>query len=125
MNIYNIVMTQTGEIRRKLKTKVANENKEWAAKCAEFYRSLDIKTYTDLQAAFLGGWTHANAIYTGRKMENIPRILSTRVSHAYIWIALSVIAHKDSDICKDFLDKRHKICYHIIGKIVGNDLSRF
>ena len=71
LNIYNIVMTQTGEIRRKLKTKVANENKEWAVKCAEFYRSLDIKTYTDLQAAFLGGWTHANAIYTGRKMENI------------------------------------------------------
>ena len=69
----------------------------------------------------LGGYSETALAET----ENIPRILSTRVSHAYIWIALSVIAHKDSDICKDFLDKRHKICYHIIGKIVGNDLSRF
>lgn len=69
--LYNIVMTQTGEIRRKLKTEVSNKNKEWAEKCAKFYKELDIDTYRDLQAAFLGGWTHANAIYTGRRMEDI------------------------------------------------------
>lgn len=48
--------------------------------------------------------------------ENIPTILSSRISHAYIWIASPVIVHKYFDICKKFLDKQHKICYHIIGK---------
>ena len=45
--------------------------------------------------------------------------LSSRVSPACIWTASPVIVHKYFDMCKKFLDKRHKICYHIIGKIDG------
>ncbi len=67
----NIVMTQTGEIRRKLKTSVSLLNPDWASKCSEFYKHLTFPVYRDLCSAFVGGWTHANAMYMGKILENI------------------------------------------------------
>lgn len=67
----NIPMTQTGEVRRTCIQRVAKMNPEWAARCANISACIDFDFFRVLTKAFSGGWTHANAMYTGRTMHNV------------------------------------------------------
>lgn len=67
----DIPMTQTGEVRRTCVTNVAVANPEWSALCASISASMDFDFFRVVSHAFGGGWTHANASYTGRTMHNV------------------------------------------------------
>lgn len=67
----NIPMTQTGEVRRKCEFTIATANAKWAEKCARITNNMTFEHYKELNACFVGGWTHANAIYSGKKLENL------------------------------------------------------
>lgn len=67
----DIPMTQTGEVRRTCVNNVAAANPEWSALCASISASMDFDFFRVVSHAFGGGWTHANASYTGRTMHNV------------------------------------------------------
>lgn len=67
----DIPMTQTGEVRRKCVANVALANPEWSAMCANISATMEFDFFRTVTHAFGGGWTHANAAYTGRTMHNV------------------------------------------------------
>lgn len=72
--IRNIQMTQTGAVRRKIRKAMSNDKEEgiaWTNRCACITVSYNFETFKWLNHAFVGGWTHANAKYTGKVIENV------------------------------------------------------
>lgn len=67
----DIPMTQTGEVRRTCINNVAVVNPEWSALCSSISASMDFDFFRVVSRAFGGGWTHANASYTGRTLRNV------------------------------------------------------
>lgn len=86
-SIKNIVLTQTGAIRRKCITEVAEKNQVWSEKCWKITKSYSYDFFIKLCKLFKGGWTHANAHYTKQLLSNLkcfdfassyPAVMTTR-----------------------------------------------
>lgn len=82
-NINEIPMTNTGRVRKYVKQrcfqdvgKSRNKSKGTAMKYKKIMQdlTLDVETYQMLKAGFMGGFTHANALYTGEVLENVSSI---------------------------------------------------
>lgn len=77
--IYEIPMTKTGEVRKFMRNKCYynGEKRQENMETYRDYRSLikkltlDKNVYSLLKSAFAGGFTHANAIYTGQILHNV------------------------------------------------------
>lgn len=69
--INNIPLTQTGEVRRTCREKVAKTNKAWAKLCHDITVSYTPEEFKRLVWLFQGGWTHANKMYVGDKLTDI------------------------------------------------------
>lgn len=69
--LYNIPMTQTGIVRRKCISEIALRDKEWAENCKQITRGYSWDLYQHLHTLFIGGWTHANMLYSGRTVKNV------------------------------------------------------
>lgn len=63
-HIYNIPLTQTGEVRRYLKKHMA-KNTRWLNTCQAINMALDYNDFIFQHLAFMGGSTHANYIHAG------------------------------------------------------------
>lgn len=82
-DISKIPMTNTGRVRRFVRDRCyySNTNHKKASK-GKYYRyrrimedlTLDSKTYKMLTRAFMGGFTHANANYVGKVIEEVTSI---------------------------------------------------
>lgn len=73
-SIYDIPMTQTGEVRRALKDNIIKHRggdfrgfKSWQAFVATMHPDIDV--WKMLLKAFAGGYTHANALHYGRYLK--------------------------------------------------------
>lgn len=83
-SLYNIPVTQAGELRRKCKKAI--KSKEWMAQTKETIKSYDFKTYRDLVLAFAGGTMGANEFYKRMKIRNVH---SFDMSSAYPGVMVS------------------------------------
>lgn len=63
-HLCNIPMTQTGEVRGRC-VEAAHLDEEWSKLCREATAKYNFTTFHRLCEAYCGGWTHANARYTG------------------------------------------------------------
>lgn len=68
-SLYNIPVTQAGELRRKCKKAI--KSKKWMEQTKETIKSYDFKTYRDLVLAFMGGTMGANEYYKRMKIRNV------------------------------------------------------
>lgn len=82
----NIPMTQTGEVRRKCMDKIAKTDTNWSNLCRDVTQNMTFDEYTRLVQCFLGGWTHANAFYTGKKLLNL-RCFDFRSSYPGVMVS--------------------------------------
>jgi len=82
-DIAKIPMTNTGRVRKHVKDECyyTSKNHRKSSKSKYFkYRqimqdlTLEPDTYIQLKRAFMGGFTHANAEYSGKKLENVSSI---------------------------------------------------
>lgn len=69
--IQNIPLTQTGEVRLKCRQKVSIPNIDWAELCTLNTKGYTLEFFRKLTKLFSGGWTHANATYTGVLLNNV------------------------------------------------------
>lgn len=84
-HVYNIPLTQTGELRRKL-NEVFKPCKSYMAKCHKaFPRSLDVYNFLDL--AFWGGVVLCNPIYRGETLTQ--HIQMYDIASSYPWALIS------------------------------------
>ena len=67
----DIPMTQTGEVRRTCIRKIANANEEWEKKCKAITLAYNFELFEDLVKCFVGGWTHANSLYTNMLLKDV------------------------------------------------------
>lgn len=83
----NIPLTQTGTVRRVCVERIAQVNPAWSSLCTEITKNYTLDFFRHLTEAFLGGWTHANALYTGQTLHNVrhfdfassyPTVMTTR-----------------------------------------------
>ena len=90
--IENIPLTQTGGIRRVCVENVTKQNAFWANLCTNVTTKYTLDLFRDLSAAFVGGWTHANAYFAGEIFHNIwhgdfassyPTVMTTRTFPCY------------------------------------------
>lgn len=70
-SLANIPMTQTGEVRRTCEREVAMKVVDWSDTCRQVTRSYTFDQFMDIYKCFAGGWTHANAHYTGRVVKDV------------------------------------------------------
>lgn len=82
-NINEIPMTNTGRVRKYVKERcfqdTGKSRKKSLGKNLKYRKimqdlTLDSETYTMLKAGFMGGFTHANALYTGQLLTNVSSI---------------------------------------------------
>lgn len=81
--LYNIPLTQTGEVRRKCIENVAHANPDWANHCKNVMETMTLDMYQTLTHAFVGGWTHANVVYAGETLHNV---LAFDFASSYPWV---------------------------------------
>lgn len=83
-DIYNIPLTQTGEVRREVKNKLS-KNGFWLRKCQSLLpTSLD--DFKDELNAFIGGSVIANCLYKNTVVSNI---LMYDIASSYPWVMVS------------------------------------
>lgn len=70
-SLEDIPLTQTGEVRLDVRNSVSLVNKEWAKKCTDIMKAYTFEEYNNLLKIFMGGWTHANIMYSGLRFESI------------------------------------------------------
>lgn len=83
-SLYNIPITQAGELRRKCKKAI--KSKKWMAQTTETIKSYSYKTYRDLVLAFAGGTMGVNEYYKRMKIRNVH---SFDMSSAYPGVMVS------------------------------------
>ena len=66
----NIPLTKTGEVRRDVRKAVCDVDKAWSELCVNIMQNYTFKEYDNLLKLFVGGWTHASALYSGIKFES-------------------------------------------------------
>lgn len=67
----NIPLTQTGEVRRTCRAKIAKHNPSWAKQCYDVTISYTPSEFKRLAWLFQGGWTHANKCYVGYNIKDV------------------------------------------------------
>lgn len=80
--LYNIPMTQTGEVRRMCR-KVVGQNPQWTQNCMNITSSYKLEDFQRLNFIFAGGWTHANAIYSRKLIGDRVRCFDFTSSYPY------------------------------------------
>ena len=81
-DIAKIPMTNTGRVRKYVRNSCIGRSGGKSGRSAQYinYRKImadltvDIATYTQLKRAFMGGFTHANANYSGQVLNNVTSI---------------------------------------------------
>ncbi len=95
----NIPLTQTGTVRRVCVERIAQVNPAWSSLCTEITKNYSLDFFRHLTEAFLGGWTHANAIYNGQTLHNVrhfdfassyPTVMTTRTFPIFEFTECSV-----------------------------------
>ena len=67
----NIPLTQTGEVRRTCKEKIAKMNPDWAQQCYNVTINYTPDEFKRLVNMFQGGWTHGNKMYIGKVLKDV------------------------------------------------------
>ena len=62
-----IPLTQTGTVRRVCVKEIAMKNPHWSSQCIDILQNYDLDFFNRMLQCFAGGWTHGNALYTGKK----------------------------------------------------------
>ncbi len=82
-DITKIPMTNTGRVRKHVRHECyytnTNHRKSSKSKYLRYRKvmedlTIDVETYSQLKRAFMGGFTHANAMYSGRTLEDVTSI---------------------------------------------------
>lgn len=74
-NVAKIPLTQTGYVRRECKKRLSKNKNQWFTylnRIKNAYPTTEL--YTLLVKAYQGGYTHANALYTGVVLDNVKSI---------------------------------------------------
>lgn len=83
-HIYNIPLTQTGEVRRVIKNKLSKDT-NWLRNCRELLpKTLD--NFKELLQAFIGGTVIANILY---KDTTVGNVMMYDISSSYPWAMVS------------------------------------
>lgn len=69
-NIGKIPLTKTGYVRQYVRNKCFEKNRSAYSKAMR-YLTITVNEYTMLKKAFQGGFTHANALYSGTTMTDV------------------------------------------------------
>lgn len=85
-SLWDIPLTQTGEVRRVLYREVCEVDKAWAQHCYELTQNYTEDLYLDLVKTFAGGSTHANCFHVDKKLpvrcfdlaSSYPAVMCTR-----------------------------------------------
>lgn len=85
-SLWDIPLTQTGEVRRVLYREVCEADHEWSQHCYELTQSYTEDLYLDLVKTFAGGSTHANCYHVDKKLavrcfdlaSSYPAVMTTR-----------------------------------------------
>lgn len=80
--LYNIPMTQTGEVRRMCR-KVVDQNPEWANNCMSVTAGYDLEMFQHFNFLFAGGWTHANKKYARKLIKKRVKCFDFTSSYPY------------------------------------------
>lgn len=83
-HIYNIPLTQTGEVRREVKRKLST-NGFWCRKCQTLLPTT-LDDFKDQLNAFIGGSVIANSLYKNTVVSNI---LMYDIASSYPWVMVS------------------------------------
>lgn len=83
-HIYNIPLTQTGEVRRVVKNKLS-KNSNWLRLCRDLLPNT-LETFKELIAAFIGGTVIANVLYKDTCVENVKMF---DIASSYPWAMIS------------------------------------
>ena len=67
--LYDIPLTQAGEVRRLMKFRV--NDADWINQTKETIKSYDFDTYKDLVRCFMGGTLGVNDMYRGMLLNNV------------------------------------------------------
>lgn len=87
-SLYNIPLTQTGEVRRTCKANVTDVTPAWAALQYDTIQRTDLPMYRRLVQTFCGGWVHANATKVNRVIKNV-RAFDFASSYPFVMCAFS------------------------------------
>lgn len=83
--LYNIPVSQAGEVRRECRNKITN--KEWIEQTSQTIKSYNLETYSDLVSCFIGGTLGINPSYKNLLVHDIysddlgsayPGVMATR-----------------------------------------------
>lgn len=126
-HIYNIPLTQTGEVRRDLKNKL---DYFYFEKMKTKISSIDM--YLNLMQAFQGGITHANMLYSGMVLNNVysndeasayPTMILTKKYPCGKWLKYDI---QDYEQMKDFKSFLFHIRLHgLRSKLFNHYLSSY
>lgn len=68
-DLYNIPLTQTGTVRRRLYKEVCKANKDWSLQQYCITQNYTFDFFKKLTRLFAGGWTHANRYAVNKKIN--------------------------------------------------------
>lgn len=124
-----IPLTQTGEVRRELKKRFKNDGKYNYLCTSLIPQSFDM--FSVLIKSFVGGYTHANRLYSGEILENVK---SKDISSSYPFAMVSELypmtkfsktqLHAFYEIKKDYAKIYRLQLYDIESKLYSTFLSR-
>lgn len=83
-HVYNIPLTQTGEVRREVKYRLS-KNRNWLRKCQSLLPTT-LDDFKDLLNAFIGGSVIANYLYKDTVVSNV---LMYDIASSYPWVMVS------------------------------------
>lgn len=68
----DIPMTQTGIVRRRVQE--IEKGTRWQTLCKITHSATDIETFKKIERMFYGGYTHANAVYSGQLVRDVCQV---------------------------------------------------
>ena len=118
-SVYDVPLTQTGEVRRPCKKLFAKDN-SYHKKCTDMLPT-DSDEYLEMLHRFRGGDTHANFCYVGKVVKNVK---SKDFSSSY---PARMVCEKFpmSKWKKATFDKNEKYCYRLKVEYIGIEAITF
>lgn len=83
-HIYNIPLTQTGEVRREIKKRLS-KNRRWLEACRDTLPT-NLDDFKDEISAFIGGTVISNSLYKNTTVSNV---MMKDISSSYPWVMVS------------------------------------
>lgn len=83
-HIYNIPLTQTGEVRREVKKRLS-KNRNWLCNCKSLLPE-NLQKFKELLNAFIGGTVISNTLYKNTTVSNV---LMYDIASSYPWVMIS------------------------------------